>query len=201
MADVLADHRNILILGNFNIHINSKDDPDAEVFSDMMEALGLDQHTNFSTHRSGNILDLVFTEVISSLKVLECSEGSYMSDHKAIHITISVPRDDIEKKIIKTRNLKTIRTKHLIDNMKLDEIPDTDVDTMVTEMELRMKKAFNEIHPETMKNVTIRKNYPWYNDKIKEQKRIVQCRERVYRKYGQCHQWSAYINERKNLGN
>ena len=158
LADVLADHRNILILGDFNIHINSKYDPDAEVFSDMMEALGLDQHTNFSTHRSGNILDLVFTKVISSLKVLECSEGSYMSDHKAIHITIPAPRDDIGKKIIKTRNLKTIRTKNLIDNMKLDEIPDTDADTMVTEMELRMKKAFDKIHPETMKNVTIRKN-------------------------------------------
>ena len=42
LADVLADHRNILILGDLNIHINSKDDPDAEVFSDMMEALGLD---------------------------------------------------------------------------------------------------------------------------------------------------------------
>ena len=78
LADVLADHRNILILGDFNIHINSKDDPDAEVFSDMMEALELDQHTNFSTHRSGNTLDPVFTEVISSLKVLECSEGSYI---------------------------------------------------------------------------------------------------------------------------
>ena len=122
-----------------------------------------------------------------------------MSDHKAIHITISVPRDDIEKKIIKTRNLKTIRMKNLIDNMKLDEIPDTDVDTMVTEMELRIKKAFDEIHPETMKNVTIRKNNPWYNDKIKEQKRIVQCQEGAYRKYGQCHQWSAYINVRKKF--
>ena len=71
LADVLADHRNILILGDFNIHVNSKDNPDAEVFSGMMEALGLNQHTNFSTHRSGNILDLVFTEVISSLKVLK----------------------------------------------------------------------------------------------------------------------------------
>ena len=56
--------------------------------------------------------------------------------------------------------------------MKLDEIPDADVDTMVTEMELRMKKAFDKIHPETTKNVTIGKNNLWYNDKIKEQKRI-----------------------------
>ena len=106
-----------------------------------------------------------------------------------------MPREDIEKKIIKTRNLKTITTKDLIAIMKLDEIPDTDFDTMVNEMESRMKKAFDEIHPETTKKVTIRKNNPWYNDRIKEQKRIVQFRERVYRKYGECHQWSAYINE------
>ena len=43
------------------------------------------------------------------------------------------------------------------------------------------------------------KNNPWYNDKIKEQKRIVQWRERVYRKYGQSHQWNAYINEKKKF--
>ena len=62
--------------------------------------------------------------------------------------------------------------------MKLDEIPDTNVDTMVTDMELRMKKAFDDIHPETTKKVTIRKNNTWFNDRIKEQKRIVWCRER-----------------------
>ena len=66
-------------------------------------------------------------------------------------------------------------------------------------MELRMKKAFNEIHPETMKKVIIRKNNPWYNDRIKEQKGIVQPRETVHRKYGQHHQWSAYINKWKKF--
>ena len=70
---------------------------------------------------------------------------------------------------------------------------------MVIEMELRMKKAFDGIHPETTKNGTIRKKNPWHNDKIKEQKRIVQRRERVYRKYGQSHQWSPYINEKKKF--
>ena len=173
IADVLADHRKIFILSDCNIDVNNKNDPDAEVFSDMIEALVLNQHIIFSTHRSGNTLDLVFTEALSSLKVQECSKGSYISDHKAKHITLSMPRDNIEKKIIKTRNLKTIRTKDLIAIMKLDEIPDTDVDMMVSKMESRMEKAFDEIHPETMEKVTIRKNNPWYNDRIKEQKRIV----------------------------
>ena len=98
----------------------------------------------------------MFTEAISFLKVLECSEGSYTSYHKTIHITLSVPRDDIEKKIIKTRKLKTIRTGDLIANMKLNEIPDANVDMMVADMELRIKKAFNEIHPETTRKFTIR---------------------------------------------
>ena len=67
-AEFLADHRNILILGDFNVHVKNKDDPDAKVSSDMMEALGLDQHINFSTYRSNNTLDLVFTKAISFLK-------------------------------------------------------------------------------------------------------------------------------------
>ena len=73
IADVLADHRNILILSGFNIHVNNKNDPDAEVFSDMIQAFGLNQHINFSTHISGNTMDLVFTEAILSPKVQECS--------------------------------------------------------------------------------------------------------------------------------
>ena len=41
LVDVLADHGKTIILGDFNIHVNNKDDPDANVFSDMREALGL----------------------------------------------------------------------------------------------------------------------------------------------------------------
>ena len=34
--------RNIVIVGDFNVHVNDKDDIEAQQFNDIMEALGLD---------------------------------------------------------------------------------------------------------------------------------------------------------------
>ena len=55
--------KNITIMGDFNIHINKRgEDEDATAFMNTIESLGFQQHVNFSTHRMGNTLDLVFME-------------------------------------------------------------------------------------------------------------------------------------------
>ena len=65
IADLIAEHENIVLVGDFNIHINDEDNPNAVVFLETMTALGLHQHVNGPMHRSGNCLDLVFTEELS----------------------------------------------------------------------------------------------------------------------------------------
>ena len=57
-------------MGDFNIRLDNTEDPDVIVFIDTMMALGLDQHVNFSTHKNGEILDLIYTEALSKYKVL-----------------------------------------------------------------------------------------------------------------------------------
>ena len=52
----------MMIIGDFNLHVNDPEDQDGEVFIDMMLALGLDQNVIFPTHRCNNTLDLVFSE-------------------------------------------------------------------------------------------------------------------------------------------
>ena len=64
LATFLVEYNNIIIMGDFNIHVNNTNDPDAQIFLDTMEALGLDNHVNFSTHNRGNTLDLVLAEVL-----------------------------------------------------------------------------------------------------------------------------------------
>ena len=66
LAEALAEHRNLVITGDFNLHVNDSKDQDGEVFTDTMVALGLDQHVTFPTHRSNNTLDLVFTECLGT---------------------------------------------------------------------------------------------------------------------------------------
>ena len=78
LATFLVEYNNIIIMGDFNIHVNNTNDPEAQIFLDTMEALGLDNHVNFATHNRGNILDLVLTEVLSSLLVVPCRQGPFL---------------------------------------------------------------------------------------------------------------------------
>ena len=65
LADVLSQQQNIKAASDFNMHINDQDDPEANTLMDTMMALGLQQHTNFITHCSGNTLGLILTEIIT----------------------------------------------------------------------------------------------------------------------------------------
>ena len=50
LTDWMASYRNILICGDFNIHIDDPNDTEAQIFNDTLETLGLQQHVNFETH-------------------------------------------------------------------------------------------------------------------------------------------------------
>ena len=47
MENFLITNHNIVIAGDLNLHITNQEDPEAQLFTDMMDALGLDCHINF----------------------------------------------------------------------------------------------------------------------------------------------------------
>ncbi|XP_068757976.1 uncharacterized protein [Montipora capricornis] len=51
----------LIMAGDFNIHVNVPSDNDAVRFLDLLSSMGLQQHIDFPTHVSGNILDLLIT--------------------------------------------------------------------------------------------------------------------------------------------
>ena len=58
---------------------------------DIIMALGLEQHVNFPTHKAGNTLDLVMTELGSKLEVTRCSPALFWSDHCAAYFVVKLP--------------------------------------------------------------------------------------------------------------
>ena len=78
LVDILTCNTNLVVLGDFNIHVNDTSNPNANIFLDTMTALGLKQHVDGPTHRSGNCLDLIFTEELSRAKAVRCSIGRFM---------------------------------------------------------------------------------------------------------------------------
>ena len=89
LGSILSLFSNMIVLGDFNIHINDENDNEAIIFLDTMIALGCNQHVSFPTHQADNILDLVFTETCNSIEVMSCRPGPIVSDHTAVDIVVT----------------------------------------------------------------------------------------------------------------
>ena len=57
----------LLITGDFNIHVDDGNDVEGRRFMDMLISFGLNQHVNQTTHCNGHTLDLIVTRMSESL--------------------------------------------------------------------------------------------------------------------------------------
>ena len=104
MENFLTTNHNIVIAGHFNLHIDNKKDPEAQLFTDMIAALGPDCYVNFPTHESGQSLDLVFNETLSEMKIITCNLVTYLSDHCTIECLLSLKSVICRRKRSNTEN-------------------------------------------------------------------------------------------------
>ena len=84
MIDKISNYSNIILTGNFNIHVGDEDDAETMAFLDTIEALGLEQWVDEPTHRSDDILGLVISRVEHKTKPVRCTTGGFISDHQAV---------------------------------------------------------------------------------------------------------------------
>ena len=98
LEEALTSHNNIIIAGDFNLHVDDVANPDAQVFLDLLTAFGLQNHVKFPTHKSEHTLDLILKECISSLSVKDSIPGLYLSDHISVVLHLFVDKPPLEVK-------------------------------------------------------------------------------------------------------
>ena len=98
LVDMVTSNTNLVVLGDFNIHVNDIDDPNASIFLDTMTALRLKQHIRGPSHKGGNCLDLIFMEEMSRTKATGCSQSMLVSDHNSIQCILNIPKEDCAQK-------------------------------------------------------------------------------------------------------
>ena len=198
---VVSDHDNkLIILGDFNIHVNDEFDENAHNFMDIITVLGLEQHVNFPTHKAGNTLDLVITEMGSKLEVVRSSPGPFWLHHCAVDLIVklltvsSVQGADT----ISVRKLSELEYDRFIEDVHISDLLSiSDLSELIYRMEKNMQEALDKQAPLKKKQLPIRTRVPWYTNELKEQKQTVRRRERTWRKYRAKHQWTALKEERK----
>ena len=99
MEGYISNPGNVLLMGDFNFHIDDPADRSARRFLSLIRDTGVYQHVVGPTHVSGHTLDLVFTRpsnyLITSTEVL-----TLMSDHNWIHVTINQEKKSWPVKVI-----------------------------------------------------------------------------------------------------
>ena len=197
-AEVEAIYGDVIVLGDFNIHVDENSDQDAASFLSDTSIMGLNQLVTFTTHRSGHIIDLALQDRNSRFKTISTAGGDHLSDHRFVHIILDIPKVGVERVTKRTINTEDIDPYDLAKEADLGRIYECDtVDSMVERFEVYVKQAMERLTSVSEKIVTNRKRVPWMTKEVKEQRKITRNRERIWRKYGEDHQWEAFKREQR----
>ena len=185
-------HKNLVLLGDFNIHINRLDNQDTQAYIDTMEALGLVHHINQPTHQLGNTLDLIYTESLEPIPVSHAFTSNFISDHCLVGIELEMRKQQVRIESSKTRNYKNFSTSSFETSFNDSTILAVEVEAL----ERELTRTVDELAPLQDRRKKKIPSRPWYNSTLREQKRIVRTRKRIYNRDRQLHQWKAFTRER-----
>ena len=152
VAEYIMNDTNMIILGDFNLHVNDPNDDNAMNFIELTQALALQQHVNFPTHTSGSTLELVFMELFNEIKIQRCTQDDFISDHCIVECNLNVKRPDILRKVISYCKLKDINIQNMINSFILTYIDN--LDRLVDQFNKALSKAFDDVAPIQIKQQT-----------------------------------------------
>ena len=180
----------LLVTGDFNIHVDDTNDPNSRRFLEILDSLNLVQHDTEPTHKAGHTLDLVITHKDGDILNSKPFAHYYLSSHSTIVYTLKFLKPRPLQKIIKCRKLKSVDIGELKKDLKRSELlhlndhADISVDELSLKYHETLSALLDKHAPLIVRKVPARKCLPWFNDEIASAKRL-RCRyERKWRKSG-----------------
>ena len=174
----------ILLCGDFNIHVDVEDKPDAESFVDLIDSFGLAQHVHFATHVEGHILDLVITRKMDSIIQDTPILGSFLSDHATVLFNFKGFKSESSAKETWFRKIKSINLPKFKNDLHKSELllntPKRLAD-LVGCFGTTLKSIIDRHAPWRKKTMSQRAQAPWLSDEIRSVKRFRRIAERNWR--------------------
>ena len=176
----------LLISGDFNIHVDGTDDSDARRFRGLLDSMGLDQHVKVSTHISGHTLDLIITRNSDQLLVSAPWADHLFSDHMPVHCNILVEKPSFKKSQISYRKLKSINMEALRNDLSKSDLCNNtlslELNDLVSCYNETLTSTLDRHAPLITKSVTKRPVVPWFSQELKLAKKERRHAERKWRR-------------------
>ena len=176
MANLLSERRNNIVLGDFNIHVSNDDDTDSAIFSDTIEAMGLYQHVSFPMHRLGNTLDLIISEIQSSISINTIVLGPFITDHCAIISTLSLKKQQPRRTVKEVRKLHKVATEDWMNEFNPKNVElSSNLDAVVTLLGKEFKHTLDKLAPVKKCSVSLKAKMPWLDKDMAKHKAMMRC--------------------------
>ena len=182
-TNLLTNYRNNIVLGDFNLHVSDDEDTDAAIFMDTCVALGLYQYISFPTHKSGNVLDLILTDVANNTKVLRTHRGSFISDHALVLAQLNDKQQTSSWQTEVICVIKDITSEQWVEAFEGEDLQlSDDFHGMVTSLNTMLRTVLDKLAPEKKVCKSLKPKHPWYSSELQLLKRRVRKLEKKWLK-------------------
>ena len=159
-----------MIVGDFNIHVDDANDPEAAIFLDLLDSMNLKQLVTGPTNQRGHTLDLIITRETDSVVHGIPSIGRFFSDHAVVTCGLNSIKPPVPMKTVTYRKLQAVDIgelrRDLINSRFADRFP-VDLDELVHAYDDTLASLTERHAPLRTRTFTNRPRMPRFNDDIK----------------------------------
>ena len=177
LEEVVVCSEELLIIGDFNFHMDDSADIYPAQFGSLLELFNLKQHVAVPTHRGGHILDLVLSRkgaVVFKVNELVVME-QLISNHKANCSQLNLQKPLNERKSVVRCRLRNFDfeafKKMIISSGLLADVSDLPMELLVDRYENVLRNTMDILAPVKSRTIVLHPNAPWYNENIGNEKR------------------------------
>ncbi len=169
LSELMLAADKVLIVGDFNIHVDNEKDALGSAFIDILNSIGVRQHVSGPTHSRNHTLDLILSHGIDVNGVEILQQSDDISDHYLVLCKLHIVKAVNSTPSYKYGRTITSTTKDCF----VSNLPDLSQFLSISnssEQPLRLRKI-KETSP-----------MPWYNEHTRTLKRAARKMERSWRK-------------------
>lgn len=174
----------LLIVGDFNFHLDVPGNSLARRFSSMLHNFGLDQHVQGATHKDGHLLALVISRSGDNL-VQDCSIGDLFSCDFSIKTTLKAHRPLPPILSKKSRPISKVCIDDFIDDLSRVPLvtgPSPSLDNMVSQYHSDSLSVLDRHAPVAQRKYALRPDNPCFTRDISAARRLCHRVERILRR-------------------
>lgn len=193
LASLVLKTDKVIIVGDFNIHVDVVNDSCSTAFMSTMESIGFSQWVHEPTHSLNHTLDLVLTYGVQIEHLVVSSYNPILSDHLLITFDFMLFGHTNKGKSICSRRLtdeiitgfkeaaplalSSVPTLHLSGDSCFNPSPSY-IDHLTDSVTGSLHNTLNSIAPITLKTISRRKTAPWYSPETRKLKQLSRKLER-----------------------